>query len=111
LCARGVGVNASNQICTDTSGFPLTQPLLGNFGDSGRNQLRLAGVEDADLGVYKDTRVKERVTVQFRWETYNVFNHPNFSGFVNTLTSPDFGTYTSTATGPRTMQFGLKVLF
>ncbi len=111
LCARGVGVNASNQICTDTSGFPLTQPLLGNFGDSGRNQLRLAGVEDADLGVYKDTRVKERVTLQFRWETYNIFNHPNFSGFVNTLTSPNFGTYTSTATGPRTMQFGLKVLF
>ncbi len=111
LCARGVGLTASNTICTNTSGFPLTQPLLGNLGDSGRNQLRLASLVDMDLGVYKDTRVRENVTVQFRWETYNLFNHPNFSGFVNTLTSPIFGTYTSTATGPRTMQFGLKVIF
>lgn len=111
LCARGVGVTPSDAICTDTSGFPLTQPLLGNLGDSGRNQLRLASLVDMDLGVYKDTRVREKVTIQFRWETYNLFNHPNFSGFVNTLTSPNFGTYTSTATGPRTMQFGLKAIF
>jgi hypothetical protein len=111
LCARGVGLTASNTICTDTSGFPLTQPLLGNLGDSGRNQLRLASFVNADLGVYKDTRVRENVALQFRWETYNLFNHPNFSGFVNTLTAPNFGTYTSTATGPRTMQFGIKVLF
>lgn len=106
LCARGVGAG-----CTDTSGFPLTQPLLGNLGNSGRNELRLASFVDADLGVYKNTLVKENITVQFRWETYNVFNHPNFSGFVNTLVSPSFGTYTSTANGPRVMQFGLKVLF
>jgi hypothetical protein len=51
------------------------------------------------------------MTIQFRWETYNLFNRANFSGFINTLTSPDFGTYTSTATGPRTMQFGLKAIF
>jgi len=111
LCTRGVGVILPNTICTDTSGFPLTQPLLGNLGDSGRNQLRLANFANVDLGVYKDTRVREKVTIQFRWETYNLFNRANFSGFVNTLTSPDFGTYTSTATGPRTMQFGLKAIF
>jgi hypothetical protein len=109
LCARGVGVTASDAICTDTSG--LTQPLLGNLGNSSRNELRLASFADLDLGVYKDTRVKEKVTIQFRWETYNLFNRANFSGFVNTLTSPDFGTYTSTATGPRTMQFAIKALF
>ena len=106
LCARGVGAG-----CLDTSGFPLTQPLLGNLGNSSRNQLHLANLVDMDLGVYKDTRVRERLTLQFRWETYNLLNRPNFSGFVNTLTSPNFGTYTSTATGPRTMQFGLKAIF
>ncbi len=111
LCARGVGVTASDAICTDTSGFPLTQPLLGNLGNSSRNALRLASFADMDLGLYKDTRVRENLTVQFRWETYNLFNRPNFSGFVNTLSSPSFGTYTSTANGPRTMQFGLKVIF
>jgi hypothetical protein len=109
-CARGVNTS-STSTCTDTSGFPLTQPLLGNFGNSGRNQLRLAGLNNVDMGVYKNTRVNERFTVQFRWETYNLFNHPNFSGFVNTLTSPLFGTYTSTSTDSRKMQFAIKLMF
>jgi hypothetical protein len=104
-------LDSSSAICTNTSGFPLTQPLLGNLGNSGRNQLRLASFVNADLGVYKDTRLRENVTLQFRWETYNLLNRPNFSGFVNTLAAPNFGTYTSTANGPRTMQFGIKVLF
>ena len=106
LCARGIGSG-----CNNTSNFPLTQPLLGNLGDSARNQLRLANFVNADLGVYKTTHVKENVAVQFRWETYNLFNHPNFYGFNNTLSSPTFGTYTTTANGMRTMQFGLKLLF
>ena len=55
--------------------------------------------------------MNEKVTVQFRWETFNLFNHPNFSGFVNNLTSTLFGTYTTTANSPRSMQFGIKVLF
>jgi hypothetical protein len=106
LCARGIGSG-----CTNTSNFPLTQPLLGNFGDSARNQLRLADFTDADLGLYKTTHVRENIAVQFRWETYNLFNHANFYGFQNMLSSPSFGTYTSTANAMRTMQFGLKVLF
>lgn len=109
-CSRGVNTSGTST-CTDASGFPLTQPLLGTFGDSGRNRLRLDGLSDVDLGVYKNTRVNEKLTVQFRWETYNLFNHPNFSGFVNTLTSPIFGTYTSTSTNSRRMQFALKLMF
>lgn len=106
LCERGIGSG-----CTNTSNFPLTQPLLGNFGDSARNQLRLASFVNADLGVYKTTHVRENIAVQFRWETYNLFNHANFYGFQNMLSSPSFGTYTTTANAMRTMQFGLKVLF
>ena len=109
-CARGVNTSGTST-CTDTSGFPLTQPLLGTYGNSGRNQLRLDGLSNVDMGIYKDTRVNEKLTVQFRWETYNLFNHPNFSGFVNTLTSPIFGNYTSTSTDSRRMQFAFKVMF
>jgi hypothetical protein len=105
-CARGVGIG-----CADTSGFPLTQPLLGNLGTSSRNLLRLADFADYDAGLLKDTKITEKLNLQFRWEVYNVFNHPNFSGFVNTLTSPQFGTYTSTASNERQMQYSLKILF
>jgi hypothetical protein len=85
--------------------------LLGNLGTSPRNLLRLAHYVDYDAGLLKDTKITEKLNLQFRWEVYNVFNHPNFSGFVNTLTSPSFGTYTSTASNERQMQYSLKILF
>jgi hypothetical protein len=104
--------------CTNTSGFPLTQPLLGNLGDSGRDQLRLASFVNADLGVYKDTRVRENLTLQFRWETYNLFNHPNFQqpdNFINDgsffgQSSAEVGRNDGT-TGARQLQFGMKLHF
>jgi hypothetical protein len=120
-CARGIGTqkipdpnNPGKTItvqCANTSGYFLTQPFLGNLGTSSRNLLRLAHFVDYDAGLLKDTKLTERLNLQFRWEVYNVFNHPNFSGFVNTLTSPSFGTYTSTASNERQMQYSLKILF
>jgi hypothetical protein len=105
-CARGVGIG-----CADTSNFPLTQPFLGNLGTSPRNLLNLAHFTDYDAGLLKDTRITERFNLQFRWEVYNLANHANFSGFINTLTAPNFGTYTSTASNQRQMQYSLKLLF
>ena len=120
-CLRGAGnqkipdpANPGKTItvpCNNTSGFFLTQPFLGNLGTSSRNLLRLAHFVDYDAGLLKDTKVTERLNLQFRWEVYNVFNHANFSGFTNTLTSPNFGTYTSTASNQRQMQYSLKLLF
>ncbi len=120
-CARGIGSQTITNPnpppatitvpCTNTSGFALTQPFLGNLGTSSRNLLRLADFADYDAGLLKDTKITEKLNLQFRWEVYNVFNHPNFSGFINTLTSPAFGTYTSTASNERQMQYSLKILF
>jgi hypothetical protein len=31
------------------------------------------------LGVMKETKITERVSVQFRAELFNLFNHPNFN--------------------------------
>jgi hypothetical protein len=90
---------------------PVTQPLLGNFGTSQRNALRLANIVDFDWDLFKTTKLTERTSIQLRWEVYNVFNHANFGVLNNTLTSPDFGTYTTTATETRRMQVALKVLF
>jgi hypothetical protein len=97
--------------CNNTVGYFLTQPFLGNLGTSPRNLLRLADFVNYDAGLLKDTKITERMSLQFRWEVYNVFNHANFSGFTNNLTSPFFGTYSSTASNQRQMQYSLKVLF
>jgi carboxypeptidase family protein len=112
-CERGVASSASTSAstCLNTSGFPLTQPLLGNPGDSGRNRLVLDNLSNLDFAVLKDTKITEGKSLQFRWEVYNIFNHPNFSGFQNNLQSVFFGTYTSTATNMRQMQASLKFTF
>jgi hypothetical protein len=34
---------------------------------------------ETDLGVMKETRITERVSLQFRAELFNLFNHPNFN--------------------------------
>jgi hypothetical protein len=110
LCARGVNTKGTTT-CTDTSGFPLTQPLLGNIGTSARNSLPLARFQDWDWAFIKNTRLFENHSLQLRGEFYNIFNHPNFSGFVNTLTSSHFGTYQSTASNSRQIQIALKYSF
>ncbi len=110
-CHRGVQTGAPGCAGDNALGFFLTQPLLGNFGTSGRNGLVLDGVKNFDFAVMKDTKITESKSLQFRWEAYNIFNHANFSGFNNTLTSRNFGLYTSTATNMRQMQGSLKFIF
>jgi hypothetical protein len=95
--------------------LPVSQPLLGNDGTSGRNHLRLAGITDFDTSLSKSIKVTEGTGLLLRWEVFNALNHPNLSGFVNTLTSnpvaAGFGTYQSTATNMRQMQVSAKFQF
>ena len=57
-----------------------------------------------------NTRINERVRVQFRAEAFNVFNHTNFLIGENRLNKPNFGQADGTAP-PRNLQFGLKLSF
>jgi hypothetical protein len=51
----------------------------GSVGNLGRNNLIGPGYAETDIGVTKNTRIGERVTLQIRAEIFNIFNHPNFS--------------------------------
>ncbi len=56
---------------------------------SGRDAFRAPGWWDFDLGLYKDTKLTERFSLQLRLETFNLFNHANL--YVNG-NSADMGT-------------------
>jgi hypothetical protein len=87
---------------------PITQ--AGQFGNAGRNIVRGPGAADVDLSLLKNFRLNEKITAQFRAESFNVANHPNFGLPVADLASPNFGRILSA--GPaRLMQFALKMLF
>jgi hypothetical protein len=52
---------------------------VGQFGTMGRNIFRDTGFHNVDLSVSKSFKFGERAKAQFRVETFNIFNHPNFA--------------------------------
>jgi len=92
--------------------FNATNPaLLYRWGNSGRNVLRAPGIIEVDASLIKDTRIRERQTLQFRFETFNLPNHPNWlAPPANVLNSGTFG-FVTAARPMRQLQFGLKYLF
>jgi hypothetical protein len=92
----------------DTSAF--TVPPFGSFGNAGRNIVDGPGYQSVNLSVVKDTLLKEGLTLQFRAESFNLFNRPNLDLPDIFLGSPSFGRISS-AQGQRHIQFGLKLLF
>ena len=92
----------------NTAAFAFPAP--GTFGNAGRNILEGPGFQNVNASLLKNTKLTERVNLQFRAEAFNLFNHPNFNLPDNFLGSPTFGRITS-ARDPRHIQFGLKLLF
>ncbi len=102
--------------------FAFGRPVDGSLGNLGRNNLRLPGINNWDLSMLKSTRITERVNVQLRVETFNTFNHTQWAGVNTGLSLPNPGTALTAATrgtlgqvnstrDPRSLQFGIKLLF
>ncbi len=89
----------------------FSQPLLGNYGNLGRNTRRLNGERNFDWNVFKDTPITERFTLQLRFEFYNIFNNTAFQDVNRTITSPTFGQYTTVTQDSRNVQIGARLLF
>ena len=125
----------------DGGGLPLSPffiPCTGTVGNSRRGQLIGPGLSQWDMSLYKSTKITERLSVELRWEVYNLLNRANFHYFPdnNVLGScttvlaggacdPSehaFGTIVKTSDvaagnpviaqgGPRNMNFSLKFTF
>jgi hypothetical protein len=113
-----------------TTGLPVSQ------GNLPRNALRGFGMSQWDFAVHRVFPVRESLKLQFRAEMFNVLNHPNFGlpvgdlGYPGIL-NPQFGQSIQMLGqslaggnlgsgafdplyqlgGPRSIQFGLKLLF
>ena len=96
-------------------------PPVGRPGSLGRNTLTAPGMFVTDFALLKDIRMRESASLEFRAEFFNIFNHSNFGlpsldlfvpdGTGGGTVSPFAGQITTTATPPRQIQFGLKILF
>ena len=128
-------VQRANLIGNPNSGFTksptkwfntaaFAQPLVGQFGNSGRNILRGPGISNFDMGLAKSVPLFERVNLQLRLESFNTFNHTQYgidpssssalgdAGIDTNINSNTgrFGQITSARPG-RILQLGAKVTF
>jgi hypothetical protein len=91
-------------------------PLAGTFGNVSRGSFTGPALWSFDTSLAKKFSVTERVSLRFRAEVFNVFNHPNFASpnavvFSGNNYSASAGVVTQTATASRQIQFALKTLF
>jgi hypothetical protein len=102
----------------------FSTPTGSAVGNAPRNFVRGFGLQQINLTARREFHLYENLSLQFRAETFNVLNHPNF-GYVNpTLSNAQFGQATKMLNqslgtlgsqyqqgGPRSMQFALKLMF
>jgi len=98
---------------------------LGSFGNAGRGSIEGPDLFNIDFEVHKVFKMpKEGHALQFRLETFNVLNHPNWSmpslnieagaaqpGMPSNAAHQGFGIVSGTAVPMRQIQLGLKYSF
>ncbi len=85
-------------------------PPVAAFGNIGRNTVIGPGLVNLDLSLGRTFHVGERFTLQFRAESFNSFNHPNYNIVGRILNDPTFGRVQSQL-DPRQIQLGLRLGF
>ena len=97
----------------DTTRFNTnsTQQLGSNIRtfSSRFSNLRGDAINNLDVSLIKNTAITERVNLQFRAESFNLANRPQFSTPNLSATSTNFGKVTSQANFARLIQLGLRL--
>jgi len=76
--------------------------------------VRVPGTKNAILSVFKNfslNKMREGSMLQFRVESFNALNHPQFGGIGSQWNTGSFGTVQNQANSPREVQMALKVIF
>lgn len=93
-------------------------PAKGTIGNAARTLIRGPGLNNWDLSLFKNFKIREKVNAQLRSEFYNAFNHTQFTGLDTTArfdaggnqVNARFGQLTSAAS-PRIIQLALRCFF
>jgi hypothetical protein len=101
----------------------FADPDQGTFGTTRRNGYYGPGYSDVDFSVFKNTKIKERLTIQFRAEMFNLFNRVNYAppggggvsvggNFTLNDTIGDYNGAPGIGAGePFNTQFAVKIIF
>jgi hypothetical protein len=87
--------------------------VLGTQGNAARRPFYGPGVNNFDIALLKVTKLRESRSLEFRFETFNTFNHAQFDGSGSVdgnINDATFGKVVKAAS-PRISQAALKFLF
>lgn len=90
----------------------FSQPGTLTFGNAPAYlNARPPAYRQESFGLFKDTAILERATLQLRMEISNPFNRVVFGNPSTDYSAPNFGRIGGVAIAPRVIQFGLKMIF
>jgi len=128
-CGAGNDANIVGYVADDPTAR-FIQAGVGAVATTGRNTVSTPGINIWNMSIFKTTTITERFSIQFRAETYDTFNHRNFSiglptnngaidqfnpnplqgGYIF-VTSGLFLDNKQFSGGSRTMQLGLRLVW
>ncbi len=112
-CAKAIGGSATSKLNEWFNTSCFAQPAAFTFGNEPRNdaQLRAPGEADWDTAMFKNFPLDAdgKRELQFRAESFNLFNRVQFGYPGTTLGTAGFGIINSQANLPRILQFALRI--
>jgi carboxypeptidase family protein len=99
----------------------FARPADGQWGSLGRNSIRLPAINNVDTALMKSFNFTERAKLTFRFEVFNLFNHPEVWGMNTSFNADNPGSGLSASSGQfgqanafrdaRTIQLALRFAF
>jgi hypothetical protein len=104
ILGRTIGFPDTSRALLPKSAFSFLQPgeAAGNLG---RNVFRKGGIYNLNAAIARRFTVLREKTLQFRAESINLLNTPQFAAPGSSLTNPEFGMITNTLNDGRTFRF------
>jgi Carboxypeptidase regulatory-like domain len=124
---NGSSLNRPDQICNPNTGHhSLTEFFntscfvdapTGELGNASRTPVNGPDFVNTDFSAFKNFRIHEGYSLQFRAEMFNLFNHAQFylggggTGMQDISSPSTFGVVNGTVNNPRLVQFALRLDF
>ncbi len=88
----------------------FAQPSFGSEGNEQFNHFVQPNYMQSDVALLKNTKIRESIGLQFRFEFFNIFNRPNLTNMDTNLPDANFGKATGQLV-PRFIQAGANLKF
>jgi outer membrane receptor protein involved in Fe transport len=95
----------------NNTGNCFAPQAFGTAGNSGKNIFTGPHQRRIDLSIFRDFRLNEWMKMQFRAESYDMTNSPNFAGPNDDISSSSWGVISASLADQRVFQFALKLSY